>query len=517
MLFNSYGFLILYLPIVVVGFFVLARLSHMAAAGWLAVASIVFYGWWDYRYVPLLLGSILLNFFAARMMLRAIVAQRFRALRVWFVIALCADLGLLAYFKYFNFFVDNANALIGANWAPARVILPIGISFFTFTQIAFLVDTYRKKVSEYSLVHYGLFVTYFPHLIAGPVLHHKEMMPQFQHRETYRLRGENFAVGLTIFAFGLFKKVLLADNFAAYVRPVFDTQGSHSFGLFDCWAAALAYALQIYFDFSGYSDMAIGLSRLFGVRLPLNFNSPYKATNISEFWRRWHMTLSRFLRDYLYIPLGGNRKGKFRRYVNLATTMLLGGLWHGAGWTYVIWGGLHGLYLVIHQAWQGLRPARAATPPARVAKAASGLLTFLAVVIAWVFFRSPSASHAITMLKAMLGFDGILLPEGWRPAVDHILTAVPLGMDFLHFGTVAVLQDRMEILAIVAGLIWIATAPNAQELMRHFSPALNLPAPNVSPFWTWRPSPLWAAASAILLTAALLNLTQVSDFLYFQF
>jgi alginate O-acetyltransferase complex protein AlgI len=300
------------------------------------------------------------------------------------------------------------------------------------------------------------------------------------------------------------------------VRPVFDAQGVPSFGMIDCWAASLAYALQIYFDFSGYSDMAIGLSRLFGVRLPLNFHSPYQAINISEFWRRWHMTLSRFLRDYLYIPLGGNRKGKFRRYVNLAVTMLLGGLWHGAGWTYVIWGGLHGLYLIVHQAWQSVRPKRVAAP-SRAARAAGVALTFVAVVIAWVFFRAPSASQAVAMLTAMLGFEGVLLPDAWRPAFGSVLAAVPFGADFFRFGSVAVLQDRMEALAILAGVVWVMTAPNTQEVMQFFSPALNVPAPSVKRPWLWQPNPLWATASAVLLTVALLNLTQVSDFLYFQF
>jgi alginate O-acetyltransferase complex protein AlgI len=520
-LFNSFSFLLFYLPITLVGFFTLARWRHMTAAGWLALASFVFYGWWDYRYIPLLLGSILFNFYIAQSIVRSTMASKRSAAKRWLIAGIAIDLALLAYFKYFNFFVDNVNGLTGANWTPVHVVLPIGISFFTFTQIAFLADTFRGEVREYNLIHYGLFVTYFPHLIAGPVLHHKEMMPQFQSSGTYRFQGENIAVGLTIFAFGLFKKVLLADNLASYVRPVFDAPLGQPLGIFDCWAATLAYTLQIYFDFSGYSDMAIGLSRLFGIQLPLNFNSPYKAVNIGEFWRRWHMTLSRFLRDYLYIPLGGNQRGTFRRYINLAATMLLGGLWHGAGWTYVIWGGLHGAYLVIHQVWQSFRTrggaiARKARQPGFSARCASVLLTFLAVVLAWVFFRAPSAAQALAILKAMIGFEGLLLPVAWQGQYGGLIADFGLG-HFVHFGSVAVLHDRRELLAIAVGLIWIWVVPNTQEVMQRFTPALGVKPPTAKRFWNWRPNAWWAAASAVTLVIALLNLTQVSDFLYFQF
>lgn len=303
--------------------------------------------------------------------------------------AITANLLLLAYYKYANFFVSSLSSAAGWESINLDIILPIGISFFTFTQVAFLVDTYQGKVKEYNFAHYLLFVTYFPHLIAGPVLHHKEMMPQFADKKTYLPSADNFAIGLSIFVIGLSKKVLIADNIAPLANPVFEINAHPA--LVESWFGALAYAMQLYFDFSGYSDMAIGLSRLFGVRLPLNFNSPYKAENIIDFWRRWHMTLSRFLRDYLYIPLGGNRNGSFARFRNLFITMLLGGLWHGAGWTFVIWGGLHGIYLGINHGWHFLQEKLGLSASQSLrSKIVARSITFLAVLVAWVFFRAPS-------------------------------------------------------------------------------------------------------------------------------
>lgn len=356
MLFSSPEFIYLYLPIVLLGFFWLAKWSHRIAATWLTAASLFFYGWWNPAYLGLLMASIFFNYSMGVVLARESMRPPDSRRRFLLVFGIAANLLLLGYFKYANFFLDSTNAVIGTTWDAGEIILPLGISFFTFTQIAFLVDAWRGLAKEFNFIHYGLFVTYFPHLIAGPVLHHKEMMPQFGQSETYRLQWENIAVGLTIFAIGLFKKIVLADGVAPYASPVFDAaHAGETLTFLEAWGGVLAYTLQLYFDFSGYSDMAIGASRLFGVRLPLNFNSPYQALNIIDFWRRWHMTLSRFLRDYLYFALGGNRHGKSRRYVNLLVTMLLGGLWHGAGWTFVVWGGLHGLYLVINHAWSGVK------------------------------------------------------------------------------------------------------------------------------------------------------------------
>ena len=341
MLFNSFAFIFVYLPVVLAVFFWIGRRNHECAAGWLAVASLVFYGYWDYRYIPLLLASIGFNYWAGLHIDQTVKPAR----KQWLTFAVTANLLLLAYFKYANFFLHSINSIGHTDFQTLDMVLPIGISFYTFTQIAFLVDTYQGKVKEYRFVHYLLFVTYFPHLIAGPVLHHKEMMPQFADGRNYHPTSANIAIGMSIFVVGLAKKLLIADNIAPLANPIFSPDAHPQ--LIEAWIGTLAFTFQLYFDFSAYSDMAIGLSRMFGVKLPLNFNSPYKSQNIIEFWRRWHMTLSRFLRDYLYIPLGGSRDGSFNRYRNLMITMLLGGLWHGAGWTFVVWGGLHGFYLVI--------------------------------------------------------------------------------------------------------------------------------------------------------------------------
>ncbi len=329
MLFTSLAFTLLYLPAVFAGFFLLARVSQDWAAIWLFLASVFFYGYWMPEFTLLLLGSVVWNFMVGtrigHFMAHPVGSARTMAKR-WLVTGITLDLLLLAYFKYANFFVDNLNAVLGGEWDIGRIILPIGISFFTFTQIAFLADAYLKGTREYRFVHYGLFVTYFPHLIAGPVLHHAQMMPQFRLAQTYRIDTANLAAGLALFALGLFKKIVLADGVSPYADAVFNgAQAGLAPDSAEAWLGALAYTLQLYFDFSGYSDMAVGLSWMFNVNLPFNFNSPYRATNISDFWRRWHMTLSAFLRDYLYIPLGGNRLGAARRYINLFVTMLLGG------------------------------------------------------------------------------------------------------------------------------------------------------------------------------------------------
>ena len=407
MLFNSYTFVFLFLPIVIVGFFAIARASHTFAAGWLGLASLFFYGWWDWRYVPLLLASIVGNYLIGLRIGHAQGAAR----RSWLVVGIVADLALLMYFKYADFFVATVNAVAGSDIALLHVVLPIGISFYTFTQIAFLADTYQRKASEYRFVHYLLFVTYFPHLIAGPILHHKEMMPQFADPRIYRASARDFAIGLTIFAIGLAKKVLVADSLAPHAAAVFDRPDQPSLAV--AWGGVLAYSFQLYFDFSGYSDMAIGISRVFGVKLPLNFDSPYRARNITEFWRRWHMTLSRFLRDYLYIPLGGNQRGPIRRYANLLITMLLGGLWHGAGWNFVIWGGLHGTYLVVHHAWVAFTTRMRIPVTGRLWTLASVIVTFAVVCFAWAFFRAADLAAALQIVKGMLGMNGVALPDAF--------------------------------------------------------------------------------------------------------
>lgn len=411
MLFTTATFVLLYLPVTLIGFFLIGGRSHAAAAGWLFLSSLFFYGYWMPLFTLLLVASIGVNFGIGLRILRARGGgandhPASTATRRWLALGVTFNLGLLGYFKYANFFVDNLNVALGSHWDIGRVILPIGISFYSFTQIAFLVDTCRGKVREANVVHYGLFVTYFPHLIAGPVLHHAQMMPQFADASIYRPRAGNLTAGLVIFCLGLFKKVVLADGISPYADAVFKAADLGQMpSTSEAWIGATAYTLQLYFDFSGYSDMAIGLSWMFNVRLPFNFDSPYRATSISDFWRRWHVSLSTFLRDYLYIALGGNRRGAVRRYANLMITMVLGGLWHGASWSFVIWGGLHGLYLALNHAFRAMLGERIVTrlDASRAWTLVAWALTMLAVVVGWVFFRAESFGGAQRILAAMAG------------------------------------------------------------------------------------------------------------------
>lgn len=470
-------------------FYSFARLSQSAAVAWLAAASLFFYGWWRAEFVIFLLLSIVFNYGCGVLIGRIRTQQK--ALPV-LVFALIANLTLLAFFKYADLLIGTTNGVFGANFHLLQVALPIGISFFTFTQIAFLVDTYRRIVKEYDFIQYLLFVTYFPHLIAGPVLHHKQMMPQFNASETFSPRASNIAIGLVFLVIGLAKKILIADKFAPYASGMFDNVAATHAGphLVLAWVGALAYTFQIYFDFSGYSDMAIGISRMFGVKLPLNFDSPYKATSIIDFWRRWHMSLSQFLRDYLYIPLGGNRKGGLRRHFNLLVTMLLGGLWHGANWTFLVWGGLHGCYLIANHAWNALGKRLGFDKARRTpfGAAASWTLTFTAVMVAWVFFRAADFATAHSVLKGMAGLNGVWEISG---------------------------VEKLGAFAALAALGFALLAcPNSQQLMARYAPALEEIG---SSFVAIRLNAITGAGAAALLFLCLLRLNHKSEFLYFQF
>jgi D-alanyl-lipoteichoic acid acyltransferase DltB (MBOAT superfamily) len=504
MLFNSYAFIFLFLPISLLGFFQLARLNQAYAAAWLALCSLFFYGYWNPAYVGLLLLSIGCNYVFGMWIGKAgsrIHDSGFSktgprlSKKQLLIFAIATNLLLLAYYKYANFFLGSVDVLTGANWQMANIILPLGISFFTFTQIAFLVDTYQGKVREFNFVHYVLFVTYFPHLIAGPVLHHKDMMPQFAHAATYRINWLNVATGLLLFTLGLCKKTLGADELAPFATAIFNgVQHGMTSGLvptiYEAWSGALAYTLQIYFDFSGYTDMALGIALMFNIRLPINFNSPYKSTSIIEFWRRWHITLSTFLRDYLYIPLGGNRHGKLRRYGNLFATMLLGGLWHGAGWTFVVWGALHGFYLTLNHLWRELIAEKYLRwLPNWLGAITGGALTFIAVVAAWVVFRADSISQASVMLQAMFGLH-------YRP----------ISFDAVLHGQLLLTTDlsgRDLIKMLIPALLWVWLLPNSSKLKFYGG---NL-------FWVL----CQAAAVVYLLCVAIDHFGFYSPFLYFQF
>jgi len=514
-LFNSPEFLLLFLPAVMAGYVWLIRINPALCLPWLAAVSLFFYGWWNLRYVGLLLASVAFNYAIGSTLSRICKAHPKKAAALMFF-GVCADLSLLGYYKYANFFLDILTGGL-AQGHTLDIVLPLGISFFTFTQIAFLVDVYQGKVREYNFVHYLVFVTYFPHLIAGPIFHHSEMMPQFARHLDQPLRSFNLAAGLALFTIGLGKKVLIADSLAGDVSSVFDgaAQG-YAVTLLEAWSGVLAYTLQLYFDFSGYTDMALGLSLLFGIRLPMNFYSPYKATNIIDFWRRWHMTLSRFLRDYLYIPLGGNRRGNSRRYLNLLVTMLLGGLWHGAGWTFVLWGGLHGIYLVINHFWRALRDRFGMTRSNSVGRVFSLLLTFMAICIAWVFFRAADLTTAMRILNGMTGFNGVYLPVTWVAPLG--IWAQRLQSWGLNFSPLLIPHAPQALLTISPLLLAVWFLPNSLQCMRLARPSLNAQTITAGlRLLTWVPNVRWALLGGIALAVCLLSLGRVSEFLYYQF
>jgi alginate O-acetyltransferase complex protein AlgI len=503
MLFSSYTFLFQFLPATLLAFAAARRHSPRAGIMVLAAASLFFYGAWRPLYLLLLIASVAVNFGLGLSM------QDPRRRRAIGAFGVALDLSVLCYLKYTNFILDGLNTLTGTPLPFADIILPLGISFFTFQQIAYLVDVMRGAKVERDIVSYTLFVSFFPHLIAGPLVHHAEMIPQFKRGRTGR-SAVLAARGLAIFAAGLFKKVVIADNLAQFVTPVFahlDAGGGVSTPW--AWLATLAYSLQIYFDFSGYSDMAIGLALLFGIRLPVNFRSPYQAVSIIEFWRRWHITLSRFLRDYLYIPLGGNRLGETRRYLNLLVTMLLGGLWHGAGWNFLVWGGLHGSYLCINHLWRAWRGGHggkvSASAPSLAVQGIGWAITFFAVVVAWVFFRARTAAGAWLMLGGLFGFK----PGGPTYVPSEILRLMDL--------PVLVGEQQLAVIggcAVAVGLAIALGLPNVPRLFRYRE---YRHAPEPAAGLRWRPNAAWALLTALALAISLFGMWQRLEFLYFQF
>lgn len=515
MLFSTYTFLLFFLPIVLAGFFLLGRINWRWSTSWLTFSSLVFYAWWkpdpDHPWTPWFLGLIIVSCAGNYLCGNAIAASKSQSARKTLVIiGVTTNLLLLVYYKYLGILSVWSHATTG--W-PADIpilVMPLAVSFFTFLQIAFLVDVYRGDKTGYNFGDYLLFVTFFPHLVAGPLVHHRELISQFKPKIT-RISSRCFVIGLTVLAIGLFKKVIVANNLADTATPIFQfaADGTRALTMGEAWVGALAYTFQIYFDFSGYSDMAIGISYLFGLKLPLNFNSPYKATSIIDFWRRWHMTLSRFLRDYLYIPLGGNRKGSARRYINLMITMLLGGLWHGAGITFGLWGLLHGLYLCINNAWIALRKKLGWKP---LPKFLAISITFLAVVFAWVPFRSgnfelASSGNAKLAWNATSSFySSMVIPQDgplWTPlSGDNIL------------------KFKRAVRPLTYALLIAFCLPNTQQFLGRFSPHFRdkkEPADPRRRWWGWRPSPLAAAFTFLLFVIVTLEIDRGGEFIYFQF
>jgi D-alanyl-lipoteichoic acid acyltransferase DltB (MBOAT superfamily) len=490
-LFNSHFFLFGFLPLALLAVFSLGRMGFRGALAALTLASVGFYAWWDWRNLALLLPSLLINFNFGRWLTRDAKRRQGHASRVILTLAVCFNLGLLGYFKYTDFALSTATALTGIPFTLRHIVLPLGISFFTFEQIAYVVDSSKGLARPYGFLEYCVFVTFFPHLIAGPIIQHDDLLSQMDERIRHPKR-ENLALGFSLLAIGLFKKVVLADTVAVHVGAIYDVPASAPVPtLAAAWLATVAYSIQLYFDFSGYSDMAIGIARMFNLKLPANFDSPYRAHNIIDFWRRWHLTLSRFLRNYLYIPLGGNRGSTFRRHVNLVLTMLLGGLWHGAGWGFVIWGGLNGVYLVINHLWRGFQGLPKDNPPPRSRwQLELGLtVTFVLIMLSRVFFRTSSLAGAGRVLSGLAGRGG-------------------LGLSVLR-------AEWMSVGLLVVLYAWCRYAPNSQQWLASKEPVLR-PVEGASPVQI-RFDVRWAVTLAALATTSLLLLNRVSEFLYFQF
>ncbi|MBE0490680.1 MAG: MBOAT family protein [Sulfurospirillum sp.] len=486
MLFNSYEFIFLFLPITFFIYFYLnSKRLATASKGFLVFASLFFYSWWNIVYLPLILASMLLNFIIGNSMTQT-KEQKKISKKQLLTFGIVGNLALLGYFKYSDFFITNINLATKSGFELLHLALPLAISFFTFQQIAYLVDSYRGETKEYDFLNYAIFVTFFPQLIAGPIVHHKEMMPQFASKWNKVKNYRNIALGLFIFSIGLFKKVVIADTFAVWATAGFDN--ATILALFEAWATSLSYTFQLYFDFSGYTDMAIGAALLFNIKLPINFNSPYKAIDIQDFWRRWHITLSRFLKDYIYIPLGGNRKGNFGTYNNLLITFLLGGLWHGAAWTFVFWGFLHGIALVLHRLWQKIG--------FKLWSWLAWLITFNFINISWVFFRAKEWEDAVKVLGGMVSLDNVVLHPMLQSKLGFL---TQYGITFAGmFENIS--GSKMTIAWILGTLALVLLFKNSMQKMKSFTPNKKV-----------------AVFTAFLLSFGILSLTKVSEFLYFNF
>lgn len=509
MLFNSIEFLFFFLPAALLGFHALRRLGNREILiVWLVACSLFFYAWWNPIYLLLLALSAAVNYNLGRILAGS-------GGRGWLVLGILFNLGLLAYFKYANFFLDNIRFLFDPSFNFERIILPLAISFYTFQQITYLVDTRGGLTEPHGFLEYSLFVSFFPQLISGPIVHHGEMLEQFNSLDRPRDYSRQFAIGYSILIIGLFKKVVIADTLAQFSTPVFDLAAAGAaLHTVDVVAATFAYAFQLYFDFSGYSDMAVGLATLFGIKLPVNFFSPYRARNISEFWRTWHATLSRFLRDYVYSPLGGFFCSPNRQRFNLFTTMFAGGVWHGAGWTFAVYGLCHGVYAVVHQLWR----IKVSGPLGLVGKtwykAAAQLTTFLTVVFTLVFFRSDSVGTALHMFRRLFHWSESGFINTYLAAIKRT--------DTFRMGEL--LTDRFDAVAMVYASLALALlicwlAPNTYQLFQSQGVTLETTAagrPAVRGL-QWRPSTAWSLFIGLLTALSLLNLSYVSEFLYFQF
>ncbi len=489
MLFNSYTFILFFLPLVASVYFLLNKYFPAKWARlFLLLASLSFMSFWNVYFVLILIISALFNF-GCGLSLSAAARRSAKSKKLIFIIAIAANILYLGFFKYCNFFLENINIFFAGRIEMIHILLPIGISFYTFMQIAWLTDIYRSGGFGYDFLSYCFYVTFFPYVISGPIAYHSEVIPQLQSEKARRFNLANLCRGMFIFSIGLCKKTVIADTLALIANGGFTAAGALTFT--EAWLTSLSYTMQLYFDFSGYTDMAIGIALIFNIKIPANFNSPYKSLDIREFWRRWHITLSRFLRNYIYIPLGGNRSSELRTLTNLMLTFLIGGLWHGAAWTFVFWGFLHGAALCVHRLWM--------KTGIRLNKVIAWFLTFNFINIAWVFFRASSWNDALKILKGMAGLNGILV----SPNLADIPFWQKMTAIGIRFGEWRINLPNTEsfiyFLCIFLIPILLLTK-NSNELLENFVPS-------------WKN----AFAIAFLMTCGLLLLNQATVFLYFNF
>lgn len=512
MLFNSIEFLFVFLPVVLAGFLLLQTIGNLRLIIiWLVGCSLFFYAWWNPVYLLLLIFSGCVNYSLGVFLAKGGREKGQRLL----LVGILFNLGLLAYFKYANFFIENFTLLTGWSFNFQYVILPLAISFYTFQQITYLVDTRKGITDPHGFLEFSLFVCFFPQLIAGPIVHHKEMLSQFGGLTDRSNVSRNLTIGFSILIVGLFKKVVIADGFGLFATPVYTlAEQGGSLATMDALAGVFSYAFQLYFDFSGYSDMAIGLGCLFGIKLPVNFFSPYRALNISDFWRMWHATLSRFLRDYVYSPLGGFLCSPRRQRFNLFATMFIGGVWHGAGWTFVVYGLCHGSYVVIHQLWRIKVSGPLELLGRKDYKLAAQLLTFLVVVFTLVIFRAESLAAAAHVTGAVFHWGG------WEFMPDYLLAleqSKTLEFTSMLLGDSYPVQAVFSLLFLALAICWFF--PNTSQLFRGTGVMNEQTATGREPVinWQWKANRRWAIYIALLAVASMLNLTEVSEFLYFQF
>ena len=530
MLFNSYQFLIIFLPITWVVYYITNKFwSNSIALVCLIAASLFFYSWWNPIYFFLITISILVNFLIANLI------YNYKK-KIILIIGILFNLALIGYFKYFNFFIDIISFTSNIEFVTKQIILPLGISFYTFQQITFIVDIYNKKIDDLNFKNYTIFVTFFPQLIAGPIVHHSQILHQFKNNYFLENKFHYLAIGFSIFVIGLFKKVIIADNLSSYASPIFfAADQSMNLSFLEAWAGVLCYTFQLYFDFSGYSDMAVGLGYMFGIKLPINFNSPFKSTNIAEFWRTWHITLGNFIRNYVYYPISifltraaiVKKRNVFSNYLLMLIiptliTYLLLGLWHGSGINFLIFGAIHGIYIIIYNLWkkcEGKYIKRFYKKNVFISYVISCLIVFFAFSFSLVFFRASNFDSALLILYAMINFNNIVIPESWFLLIQSVIGFNFTSMTGITYDSLVFFYGFNQILIIILLYIFCLFGQNTMSIFHYHFPKTEKISKNGYEFFCifWKPNIYWAFIICLIFTYTFMNLSNISEFIYFQF